>query len=207
MLHLLNLSQLRFIPCALPLHRSLPSVSAYDRAAMLELAIEDEPRFVCDRREISRLGPSFTIDTLAEVREELGPDLPLIFLMGSDVFHTIDTWRHWEKLLAYVHLFIVDRPTLSAQFPDHIWKWLRIHRISDLNSLNLVPNGRIFMTSVNALQVSATEVRNLLYRRLPVNQFLPSSVFKFVQQNNLYLDDVNNESEKTSFVQKNTISR
>ena len=107
MLHLLNLSQLRFIPCALPLHRSLPSVSAYDRAAMLELAIEDEPRFVCDRREISRLGPSFTIDTLAEVREELGPDLPLIFLMGSDVFHTIDTWRHWEKLLAYVHLFIV----------------------------------------------------------------------------------------------------
>ncbi len=207
MLRLLNLSELRFIPCAFPSHRSLPSVSASDRAAMLELAIEAEPRFVCDRREISRIGPTFTIDTLAEIREETGSSSSLIFLVGSDAIHSIDTWKQWELLLTYAHLFIVNRPGVPLKFPSHIWKWIKMHRVVDLNCLNLTSNGHIFVTSANAIEISATEVRHMLCRRLSnVNQVLPHSVLDFVKQNDLYLEEMNSENRKPSCVKNNLLA-
>ena len=203
MLRLLNLSELRFIPCASPSHRSVPLVSACDRAAMLDLAIEKESRFVCDRREIDRLGPSFTIDTLAEIREEVGPSCPLIFLMGSDAVHSLDAWKQWKKLLNYTHLFIVDRPGVPVRFPSHVWEWVKMYQVSNLRCLDLSSNGHIFITPANALEISATEVRNMLRRRLPnVNRVLPSSVLEFVKQNDLYLEQRNNENIKSSFCNK-----
>ena len=207
MLRLLNLSELRFIPCALPSHRSLPLVSACDRAAMLDLAIETEPRFVCDRREIDRIGPSFTIDTLAEIREELGPSCPLIFLMGSDAIHSIDSWKQWKLLLNYTHLFIVNRPGVSVGFPNHIWEWIKMYQVSNLDCLDLTSNGHIFITSVNALEISATEVRNMLCHRLPnVNRLLPRCVLDFVKQNDLYLEQWKNGNRKSSFAKKSVLA-
>ncbi|MDG1987453.1 MAG: nicotinate-nucleotide adenylyltransferase [Halieaceae bacterium] len=207
MLRLLNLSELRFIPCALPSHRNLPLVSACDRAAMLDLAIETEPRFVCDRREIDRIGPSFTIDTLVEIRKELGPSCPLIFLMGSDAVHSIDAWKQWKLLLNYTHLFIVNRPGVPMRFPSHIWEWVKMYQVSNLSFLDSTSNGHIFITPANALEVSATEVRNMLGRRLlHVNRLLPSSVFDFVKQNDLYLEQWNNENRKSSFVKKSVLA-
>ena len=189
MLRLLNLSELRFIPCASPSHRSEPLVSACDRAAMLDLAIEKESRFICDRREMDRLGPSFTIDTLVEIREEVGPSCPLIFLMGSDAVHSIDAWKQWKTLLNYTHLFIVNRPGVPVRFPSHVWEWVKMYQVSKLSCLDLNSNGHIFITPANALEISATEVRNMLRRRLPnVNRLLPSSVLDYVKRNNLYLE-------------------
>ena len=207
MLRLLNLSELRFIPCALPSHRSLPLVSACDRAAMLDLAIETEPRFVCDRREIDRIGPSFTIDTLAEIREEIGLSCPLVFLMGSDAVHSIASWKQWKKLLNYTHLFIVNRPGVSVRFPSHVWEWVKMYQVSNLSCLDLTPNGHIFITPANALEISATEVRKMLCRRLPdVNRFLPGCVLDFVKQNDLYLEQWNNENRKSSFAKKSVLA-
>ena len=203
MLRLLNLSELRFIPCALPSHRSVPLVSACDRATMLDLAIEKKSRFICDRREIDRLGPSFTIDTLAEIREEVGLSCPLIFLMGSDAVHSIDAWKQWKKLLNYAHLFIVKRPGVPMRFPSHVWEWVKMYQVSNLSCLELSSNGHILMTPANALEISATEVRKMLRRRLPnVNRLLPSSVLDYVKRNNLYLEQRNNEIRKSSFAKK-----
>ncbi len=195
MLRLLNVSELRFIPCALPSHKSLPLVSACDRAAMLDLAIENESRFVCDRREIDRLGPSFTIDTLSEIREEVGPTCPLIFLMGSDAVHSIDTWKQWKNLLNYTHLLIVNRPGVAVKFPSRIWEWVKTHQVNNLSCLDLTSNGHICLTPANALEISATEVRDMLCRRLPnLNRLLPHSVLDFVTRNDLYLEQWNNEN-------------
>ena len=207
MLRLLDLSELRFIPCALPSHKNLPSVSATDRAAMLELAIEDESRFLCDRREINRGGPSFTIDTLAEIRQEFGPHLSLIFLMGSDSLCTIDTWKQWRKLLTYTHLCIVERPGASVEFSSDIWRWVKRHRVSDPTYMNSTPNGYIFITVANALEISATEVRRQLSSGLPLaNRILPHSVLDFVKQNNLYIKKINDESRESSCVKEPTSS-
>ena len=185
-LQLLELSELRFVPCALPSHRHLPTISVDDRATMLELAIEGEQRFTCDRREISRSGVSYTIDTLTDVRKELGPDPTLIFVMGSDVVQRIDSWKNWRKLLTYAHLVIVDRPGSQVRLPNAVDRWLKAHRIRDISDLHVSSCGSIYLASLNALNVSATQVRNLLFKQLSVRHLLPASVLEFVQKNNLY---------------------
>ena len=75
-----------------------------------------------------------------------------------------------------------------------------MHQVNNLSCLDLSSNGHIFITPANALEISATEVRKMLRRRLPnVNRLLPSSVLDFVKQNDLYLEQRNSENRKSSF--------
>ena len=75
------------------------------------------------------------------------------------------------------------------RFPSHVWEWVKMYQVSNLSCLDLTSNGHIFITPANALQISATEVRNMLCRRLPnVSRLLPHSVLDFVKRNGLYLE-------------------
>src|SRR5690554_5962308 len=74
------------VPSACPVHRATPGASARERLAMLRLAVGDEPGLVVDDREIRRGGASYMYDTLAELRQEVGPQTPLVLVMGSDAF-------------------------------------------------------------------------------------------------------------------------
>ncbi len=188
MLELFHLAELRFVPCAIPPHRSSPIVSSEDRAAMLELATETEPRFVCDRREILRMTTSYTIDTLAEVREEMGSDVTLIFFMGCDVVEAINKWKSWRSLLNFAHLVIVDRPGWSRQFTGDVGEWIKINRTQKAGELQKTPFGLIYLASLSALDISATEVRGILRRGGVTQDLLPASVREFVTENNLYVD-------------------
>jgi len=188
MLRLLNLTELRFVPCAIPAHRNSPLVSFEDRAAMLELAIKTEPRFVCDRREILRMTTSYTIDTLAEVREEMGGNSALIFLMGIDVVEAINKWKSWRSLLNFAHLVIVDRPGWSCQFPTDVDEWIKVNRTISISELQKSPCGLIYLASLSALDISATDVRGILCRGGVAQDLLPASVQEFVIENNLYVD-------------------
>ncbi len=80
----LQLEQLRLMPSAQPPHRDAPQCSAAHRAAMVELAVAGEPRLVCDARELQRAGKSYTIDSLIELRSELGADTGLCMVLGCD---------------------------------------------------------------------------------------------------------------------------
>jgi len=77
------------LPSADPPHRAPPGASAEQRAAMLDLAIAGHPRLHVDRRELRRAGPSYSVDTLREVRNEIGPDASLAWLLGADAFRDL----------------------------------------------------------------------------------------------------------------------
>ena len=201
MLRLLNLTELRFVPCAFPSHRNTPVVSPEERAAMIELAIEIEPRFVCDRREISRMTTSYTIDTLAEVREELGVHSTIVFLMGCDALMAINKWKSWSSLLNFAHLVIVDRPGWSREFPSDVGEWIKINRASAVIELQRSPHGLIYLTSSDALDISSTEVRRILGCGGAAQDILPVSVRKFAVENKLYLDWKISDDCKTKIIQ------
>ena len=74
----LALSDVRFMPCATPPHRATPAAGAADRVAMVKLAIADNPLFTLDERETLRSGPSYSFDTLSQLRAELGPLCPRV---------------------------------------------------------------------------------------------------------------------------------
>jgi nicotinate (nicotinamide) nucleotide adenylyltransferase len=106
MLEQAGLGEIRFIPTGTPPHRDTPRVSARQRSEMVGLAIADQPAFVLDEREVARNTPCYTVDTLSELRAELGESQPLCLLMGGDAFLELHTWHEWERLFELAHIVI-----------------------------------------------------------------------------------------------------
>ena len=106
----LELEHVRLMPSAEPPHRAAPRCSAEHRAAMVELAVAGEPRLLCDTRELRRPGPSYTVDSLIELREEFGSGRSLCMVLGCDALLGIDRWQRWQELLSLAHIVVIAQP-------------------------------------------------------------------------------------------------
>ena len=107
-----------FIPSADPPHRQRPSATAVQRADMLEIAVAGSPHFFLDLRELQREKPSYTVDTLRELRAELSAEEPIAWLIGADAFAQLHTWHEWESLFDLAHFVVAVRPGYSMQSPN-----------------------------------------------------------------------------------------
>jgi len=96
-------------PAADPPHRGATGANAAERAHMLDLAVAGDDRLRVDRRELQRPGPSWTVDTLRELRVELGPSEPLALLMGADSFRSLPSWKEWRQLPELAHFIVAAR--------------------------------------------------------------------------------------------------
>lgn len=105
---ILDLQEIKFLPCHTPVHKELPSAHPHHRIAMLQLAIANESGFALDDRELRRATPSYMIETLTSLRQELN-DTPLILIMGSDAFTNLPTWKNWQQLLDMAHIAVAIR--------------------------------------------------------------------------------------------------
>ncbi|MDR0182690.1 nicotinate-nucleotide adenylyltransferase [Lysobacter arvi] len=103
-------AQVFLVPAADPPHKDATHADADARARMLDLAIAGEPGLKVDRRELHRDGPSYTVDTLRELRAELGPQVPLVWMIGGDSLLQLHTWHRWRELFALAHVLAVARP-------------------------------------------------------------------------------------------------
>src|SRR3970282_1196341 len=92
-----DLAQVRFIPSGTPPHRPAPLAQASARRDMVRLAVDGHPGFVVDEREVSRTDPCYTVDTLTELRAELGALQPLCLILGGDAFLQLHTWHEWTR--------------------------------------------------------------------------------------------------------------
>ena len=102
--------EVRLVPAADPPHKGPTHADAAQRAAMLDLAVEGDAGLRVDRRELHRAGPSYTVDTLRGLRAELGPHVPIAWMIGSDSLFELDTWHRWRELFALAHVLAVGRP-------------------------------------------------------------------------------------------------
>ncbi len=124
----LALEQVRLLPCHRPPHRETPNVDSDQRTHMLRLAVESCPLLKLDDRELRRDGPSYTLETLQSLRAELGPEVSLIWVMGSDSFLGLESWHRWRELLDYAHLLVVARPGWELPQEGALHDWLLNHR-------------------------------------------------------------------------------
>jgi nicotinate-nucleotide adenylyltransferase len=172
----LGLEQLRFIPLRRPPHREPPRLEAERRAELVELAVADQPGFVLDRRELAREGISYTVDTLASLRQELGDAVPICLLLGLDAFAGFPTWHRPERILELAHLVIMHRP--DAVLPDepYLRRLLAARRRGDPAALRANPAGDLHLVKVTQLEISSTAIRSLLARGLSPRFLLPDSV-------------------------------
>jgi nicotinate-nucleotide adenylyltransferase len=190
MLELASLSQIRFVPAGTPPHRDEPQVSAQHRSEMVRLAIADQPAFVLDAREVERSGKCYTVDTLRELRAELGPAQPTCLLMGGDAFLQLDTWHEWEQLFELAHIVVGSRPGFTLEERIHTaTPKLQSHyqqRLCAAQVLSQQPAGGIAELAIPKLEISATLIRSRVAENRSIRYLLPNKVADYIHQHQLY---------------------
>lgn len=184
LLELLPIEEVRFIPCREPPHRRSPDAGDL-RLEMLQAAVADEERFRVDDREFRRPGPSYTIDTLASLREEL-PARALCLLLGMDAFLGLPTWHRWTELLDRAHIVVAHRPGWIAPRDAPLGELLERHRTGETERLRDPAGGRIVVTPVTQLEISSTRLRAALARGTDPRYLVPDKVREIILSSGCY---------------------
>jgi nicotinate-nucleotide adenylyltransferase len=186
-----KLSSVRFIPAGNPPHRGVPHASARHRLEMVRLAMQGNPAFQLDEREIRRTGPCYTVDTLTELRTELGTQQPLCLMMGGDAFLQLNTWHEWKKLFELAHIVAVQRagrPLGNAM--DNADAALQAEYRARLApapaALRESPAGTVFVLNMPTLEISATDIRQRCATGNSIRYLLPEPVAEYIQTHRLY---------------------
>jgi nicotinate-nucleotide adenylyltransferase len=163
----LGLTEVRFVPAReQPFKEGRHRAGPDDRLAMLRLAVEGVPGFVVDPRECRRPGPSYTIDTLRELRTEF-PEAALSLIVGADTVRDFPTWRESEAIRRLATLVILTRPGVALP-PDRL--------------------GGQFL-DVPCIDISATAVRERVRARESIRFLVPDAVARYIVDHRLYLDE------------------
>ncbi|MBS0212399.1 MAG: nicotinate-nucleotide adenylyltransferase [Proteobacteria bacterium] len=180
-------AEVSLLPAADPPHRARPGAGATQRAAMLDLAIAGHPRLRVDRRELQRAGPSYTVDTLADVRADIGPAAPLAWLLGADAFRDLHRWHRWRELPGLAHLIVAVRPghglsELDPQLRDALaGRWT-----TDPAALAAAPSGRVFRLDLPLRTEAASDLRALIAAGQPWEACVPPAVAAYIRARRLY---------------------
>jgi len=183
----------RLLPAADPPHRPAPGATAAQRQEMLALAIGEEPGLLLDPRELDRAArhpgvPSYTVDTLRELRAELGPRQPIAWLVGADSLLALPRWHQWELLFELAHFIVADRPgspLAQGAGPDLMQalqgRWVRHER-----ELFTAPAGRLLRLQAPLREESATAVRERIEAGGDWQHLLCPAVAGYIGRHHLY---------------------
>ncbi len=186
----------RLMPAADPPHRTPPGAEAGQRAAMLDLAIGHETGLRVDRRELARVGRSYTIDTLRELRAEFGPTQPLALLVGADSFLGLPTWREWQALFGLAHFVVAPRPgsALEGELPQPLQREVAGRWADSPAVLRDSAAGRVLTLSQPPQPESASEVRRRIASGQDWQALVPPAVAVFIRAEGLYLKPIGEHS-------------
>jgi nicotinate-nucleotide adenylyltransferase len=179
---LLNLDEIRLLPCHLPPHRSQPQLSSAERLSLLELAVKGNTSLVVDDRELRRDGPSYTVDTLKDLRDELGAEVSIVLLMGADSYLSLMHWHKWQLITTLSHIGVMMRPGYSLPQDGVLADWLDK---SEADEIYQQSAGIVFTINQPEIDVSATEIRRQLKMGI-MSDSLPAQVQTFIAANHLY---------------------
>lgn len=155
-----GLAAVRLMPSGCPPHRAPPVAGAELRLRMLLAAAQAEPRLIVDDRELRRAGPSYTVDTLASLRAELGAQ-PLCLLLGADAFLGLPTWHRWREIFDLAHVVVLQRPGWELAAGNELGEQLAERRSDDPQALRQAPAGAIRVEAVTQLDISSSAIRAL----------------------------------------------
>jgi nicotinate-nucleotide adenylyltransferase len=190
---LLQPQELRLIPTGQPWQKNALVASAEDRVAMLKLAFQaavDVP-IVIDQQEIQRAArhqSNFSIETLSQLRAEVGTHTCMIFLIGADQLQNLHTWKDWRQLFTLAHICAATRPGFSIDNNsinnEVVKEWSE--RSATLQEIKLKPAGKTFIAHDLAWDVSATDIRRELKQKQQTTSLIPPKVLDYIQQHHLY---------------------
>jgi nicotinate-nucleotide adenylyltransferase len=204
-----KIKKIALMPCHIPSHKNAATASSEDRLKMVELVCDDYPLFYPDPREINRGNPTFSVDSLREIREAM-PTTPLCFFIGTDSLQNVFTWREWPTLFSLCHFVVCEREagsveavkshsnnSLQQQVPQlqetkkqtqtkQLQTLLKQRQIFTPMALHNSLAGHIYVAKTQTLTVSSTKIRQQLTKNQSVDAFLPPKILDYIQQHKLY---------------------
>ncbi|MEB1528871.1 nicotinate-nucleotide adenylyltransferase [Xanthomonas campestris pv. campestris] len=183
----------RLMPAADPPHRDAPGADARQRCEMLALAIAGEPGLLLDRHELQRAlaqpgVASYSIDTVRELRAELGPAAPLALLVGADSFVGFNGWRDWRSLLDAAHLVVADRAGSGWEraLPAELAQAVAGRWAASPQALTAAPGGRLWCLRQPLRTESASQVRARIAAGGDWAPLVPAAVADYIRAAGLY---------------------
>ena len=195
------LNTVRLIPSANPPHRITPSAPAEDRLKMVELALDRaNKKLVPDGRELNRVGKSYMVDTLKQLRTE-HPNASISLILGTDAFIELMTWHEWQQLFSLAHIIVASRPNLPlSELETNLEKKLALEyearKRHDRDLLHSSKNGLIFTYEFTSLEVSGTSLRRRIQHKQSLKYLLPDNVINYIQNHNLYKEKTSESKPK-----------
>lgn len=186
MLQALRFEEVRFMPCGDPPHRGVTFADAELRYRMVEAAIAGQDGFTADDRELHREGPSYTIDTLIELREE-HPERSLGLIVGMDAFLGLSTWHRWNELLDVAHIIVAHRPGWKAPDIGSLGELITEHGTHRVDDVHNATHGRILIHAVTQLEISSTEIRDLIAAGRDPRFLMPDALRNLIQEKEIYM--------------------
>lgn len=167
----LQLDELRIFPTGQAWHKARSLSDGAMRSAMSELAFANLPRVIVDNREVLRAGPTYTVDTLRELREQC-PDAELLLIIGADQAETLHTWKDSAEIAQLAILSIAARARPVSDAPP-----------ADISNL---PAGFYEPINLPTIVVSSTEVRARVAVGQPIEHLVPHAVARYIAEHHLY---------------------
>ncbi|WP_246281731.1 nicotinate-nucleotide adenylyltransferase [Fodinicola acaciae] len=168
-----GLDEVVFVPTGQPYWKEGIS-PAEDRYLMTVIATASNPRFSVSRVDINRPGPTYTIDTLQDLREIYGKDVQMFFITGADALPAILSWKNHEELFGMAHFVGVTRPGFE---------------LSDPKLPDDVPADSVSLIEVPAMAISSTSCRERVAAKRPVWYLVPDGVVQYIEKRRLYRGD------------------
>ena len=168
--HFYSLDEVIFVPTGQPWQKEGRQVSAAeDRYLLTVIATASNPRFSVSRVDIDRPGPTYTIDTLRDLRRLRGPDAKFFFITGADALEQLMTWQDVDELFGLAHFVGCTRPG---------------HRLSGAG----LPDGRVSLIEIPALAISSTLCRERVAKGVPIWYLVPDGIVQYISKRGLYRD-------------------
>ena len=182
----LQVESVHLIPCAIPPHRETPNISVEHRMSMLELATAENSAMIADDLELKRASTSYSIDTLNLVRQDIGPQIPLFFCLGTDALLSIDSWHRWTELLDYCHIVVCSRPNYQLPRNGVVANWIEQHLCDDLTKVKKQSHGYIHPCKIPLLDISSTTIRDSIKCGKSIDHMTTEPVVNYIKQHSLY---------------------
>lgn len=174
------------MPAAQHRLREQEAASPDDRLAMLKLAVSHEPGLLVEPLELERGGTTFTVETLEIVRQRVGAQRSLIFVMGWDAWQSLPKWHRWLEIVQLAHIIVVSRPQAATAVTPECGEALQANRTDLIEDLISTSHGKVLFLTLTQLEISSTRIRSLLKQGLSPRYLLPDSVLAYIEKHQLY---------------------
>ena len=196
----LALDEVRFIPAHDPPHRPIdPHATPFQRFALAALAINDRPGYTVSDVELAREGPSYTIDTLRALHDGGWQPSQLFFIIGTDAFAEIATWKAFPSVLDAAHFAVIARPGMTVDMAVARTPELRPRAcLASAYAPGRFGETRILLIEARTRDVSSTLIRQRLGARQPIDDLMPVAVARHILSHHLYgaVDTLHGKDER-----------